>query len=116
MQNGAACGVSAAGGNVKHKQLKFSVLKLNPEDKKKIECVASRLGISMTQMIVVGALRATQMEIPPRDLSGTIQIRLPEPIHDNLDKISDKTNRPMTELITLGLEAAFNIKLEGNDG
>ena len=92
---------------------KFSVLKLDPEDKKALEKISSEIGISMTQMIVFAAIRATQLGITPKPtLDDSIQIRLTESLHAQLEQLSEETNRPMTELITIGLETAFKIELK----
>lgn len=92
------------------KDLKFSVLKLSEAEKNILQEKSVQLGISMTQLITYGALRASQLNIPKKEhLDASIQIRLTVPIHKKLEEMSQELGRPMTELILLGLRDFLNL-------
>lgn len=89
-------------------ETKFSVLRLDENEKERLEELSRKIGMSMNQIIVFSAISALKLEIEPVEKpEASVQIRLPSEIHTKLQELADKTNRPMTELIKLGLTSAF---------
>jgi len=97
------------------KNIKCSVLQVDKGEKDALIKLSERLNMSLTQVIVFGAVTAAKIKhekrIKPDD---KIQIRLPMAVHAELEELSDKLNTPMTDLIKIGIENAFSIRLKGN--
>ena len=90
------------------KDICFSVLQINKKDKSELQSLGDSLNMSLTQIVVFGAITAIKMEHEKREKpDDRIQIRLPRKVHEQLEVISKSKNIPMTELIAKGIDEAF---------